>query len=387
MFGTTFGSQTAREHVECPNPPTDTPSDLSWYWRRDAHALLSAASWDGSVRIWEVQTQAPLQATPFQDSNVNTQSGTRVPPSQTTPDGGTPTITQVVPKAMFQNPAPVLTLHFYGEAIFTGTADKKVMMYNVATQQNTQIGQHAAPVCKVLFNEKKQLVCSVGWDDTIFWWDTRSPQPVGQFKVPANVWEADMNSDVLVVLTGGKRVYVYDINNMNGTPLIFSSDQLHHPPRKIRLFPDNIGFVLSGSEGRCRISHILQDRVKDDFNFRCHRLGTNGQPVIGNTNAASSVKCYSVNGLDFNPLYGTLMTAGAEGYFSTWDKQARTKLYTSSAKGLPINCCKFDPSGRMIALGLGYDWSMGAQGKPAANENKVLVVPVFDQWIHNRVKK
>eukprot|EP01054_Gregarina_sp_Poly1_P004808 Gregarina_sp_Poly_1__4807@NODE_2560_length_1980_cov_59_286984_g1014_i1_p2_GENE_NODE_2560_length_1980_cov_59_286984_g1014_i1NODE_2560_length_1980_cov_59_286984_g1014_i1_p2_ORF_typecomplete_len112_score1_57WD40/PF00400_32/0_12_NODE_2560_length_1980_cov_59_286984_g1014_i1148483 len=45
-------------------------------------------------------------------------------------------------------------------------------------------------------------------------------------------------------------------------------------------------------------------------------------------------------------------------FFSTWDKQARTKLYTSPSKGLPITCCKYDPSGRMIALGLGYDWSL-----------------------------
>eukprot|EP01054_Gregarina_sp_Poly1_P002044 Gregarina_sp_Poly_1__2043@NODE_1537_length_3904_cov_144_394058_g1014_i0_p2_GENE_NODE_1537_length_3904_cov_144_394058_g1014_i0NODE_1537_length_3904_cov_144_394058_g1014_i0_p2_ORF_typecomplete_len348_score44_40ANAPC4_WD40/PF12894_7/0_0039ANAPC4_WD40/PF12894_7/0_00013ANAPC4_WD40/PF12894_7/9_5Nup160/PF11715_8/8_6e05Nup160/PF11715_8/0_036WD40_like/PF17005_5/1_6e02WD40_like/PF17005_5/7_2e07WD40/PF00400_32/0_003WD40/PF00400_32/1_1e03WD40/PF00400_32/1_2WD40/PF00400_32/1_3e02Cytochrom_D1/PF02239_16/12Cyt len=315
MFGTTFGTQTAREHIDCPNPPSDTPSDLSWYWRREAHALLAAASWDGTVRIWEVQTQAPLQATPFPDSNVNIQSGQRLPATQTTPDAGTPNITQVVPKAMFQNSAPILSVHFYGEAIFTGTCDKKVMMFNVASQQNQQIGQHDAPVCKVMYNEKKNLVCSVGWDDTISWWDTRSPQAVGQFKVPANVWEADMSQDVIAVLTGARRVYVYDVNNMNNAPLIVSSDQLHHPPRKVRLFPDNLGFVLSGNEGRCRISHIVHDRTKDDFNFRCHRLGTSGQPVVGNSTAATAVKCYCVNAADFNPIYGTLLTAGGDGFF------------------------------------------------------------------------
>eukprot|EP01053_Blabericola_migrator_P005008 Blabericola_migrator_1__5007@NODE_25_length_21156_cov_56_925364_g22_i0_p5_GENE_NODE_25_length_21156_cov_56_925364_g22_i0NODE_25_length_21156_cov_56_925364_g22_i0_p5_ORF_typecomplete_len373_score47_47ANAPC4_WD40/PF12894_7/0_0025ANAPC4_WD40/PF12894_7/1_7e06ANAPC4_WD40/PF12894_7/1_2WD40_like/PF17005_5/2e02WD40_like/PF17005_5/5e09WD40/PF00400_32/0_047WD40/PF00400_32/1_3e02WD40/PF00400_32/0_45WD40/PF00400_32/3e03WD40/PF00400_32/13WD40/PF00400_32/5_6e02Nup160/PF11715_8/0_0084Nup160/PF11715_8/0_6Nup160 len=364
---------------ECPNPPSDSPTELSWFWRRDAHELLAASAWDGTVRIWEVQTQSMLQATPFPNTAVDNK--TPVPQSQ--PDAGTPVITQIVPKAMYQHTAPVLSCNFVGEVVFVGGADKKVMMYTLATQQAVQVGEHESAVCKVFFNDKKNLLCSVGWDNNILWWDTRTPTPAASFKAPAQVWDADISRDVLVTLCSDKTAYAYDLNNMTAAPYRVLGTSFSHPLRKVKLFHDNTGLAIGAVEGRGRIAFLAQPG-REDFNFRCHRVSPQGTPLFGSA-SSNTARCYCVNGLDFNPLYGSLVTVGGDGYFITWDVISKAKLYVSQAKG-SFTCCKFDQSGRMLGLGQGYDWSAGIKGKPSAPDNKILICPLYDQWIQPRRK-
>lgn len=49
---------------------------------------------------------------------------------------------------------------------------------------------------------------------------------------------------------------------------------------------------------------------------------------------------------------------GGDGTFYLWDKDSRQKLHASTSLKIPICCASFDPSGRMLACGLGYDWAM-----------------------------
>ena len=72
-----------------------------------------------------------------------------------------------------------------------------------------------------------------------------------------------------------------------------------------------------------------------------------------------SHKCFDaqVNSIAFHPEYGTLSTAGSDGKFSFWDKDARTKLKTSEQMEQPITCCAFDAKGQIFAYAVSYDWS------------------------------
>lgn len=64
-----------------------------------------------------------------------------------------------------------------------------------------------------------------------------------------------------------------------------------------------------------------------------------------------------MNDIAFHPEHGTLATAGSDGRFSFWDKDARTKLKTSEAMQQPITRCCFNAGGQIFAYAVGYDWS------------------------------
>ena len=64
-----------------------------------------------------------------------------------------------------------------------------------------------------------------------------------------------------------------------------------------------------------------------------------------------------MNSIAFHPEHGTLSTAGSDGKFSFWDKDARTKLKTSEQMEQPITACAFDAKGSIFAYAASYDWS------------------------------
>lgn len=45
--------------------------------------------------------------------------------------------------------------------------------------------------------------------------------------------------------------------------------KLTHQPSTLAIFPDNKGFIVGSSEGRCSLSHF--EKSSDDFVFKCHR--------------------------------------------------------------------------------------------------------------------
>lgn len=57
------------------------------------------------------------------------------------------------------------------------------------------------------------------------------------------------------------------------------------------------------------------------------------------------------------------MTAGADGCMHFWDYEAKNKIKTLSYSGNPICTAKVNPTGEMVAYGLGNDWHLGADGK------------------------
>ena len=64
-----------------------------------------------------------------------------------------------------------------------------------------------------------------------------------------------------------------------------------------------------------------------------------------------------MNDIEFHPVHGTLATAGSDGRFSFWDKDARTKLKTSEQLDQPISSCCFNAQGNIYAYASSYDWS------------------------------
>jgi mRNA export factor len=85
-----------------------------------------------------------------------------------------------------------------------------------------------------------------------------------------------------------------------------------------------------------------------------------------------------VNDIAFHPIHGTLATVGADGRYSFWDKDQRTKLKTSDAMPEALTTCGFDASGQIFAYAVGYDWSKGHEHYDPSKKPSIYLHPCFE---------
>jgi mRNA export factor len=56
------------------------------------------------------------------------------------------------------------------------------------------------------------------------------------------------------------------------------------------------------------------------------------------------------------------VTAGADGSFSIWDKDRRSRYKEVKTGPTPITATLWNPQGDLLAYAKGYDWSKGVEG-------------------------
>ena len=85
--------------------------------------------------------------------------------------------------------------------------------------------------------------------------------------------------------------------------------------RCVSIFPDQSGFCVGSVEGRVAIEHIQDSDLAKNFAFKCHRQNADSkEPEV-----------YAVNAISFHKA-GTFSTAGGDGVFNFWDKDAKHRL-------------------------------------------------------------
>lgn len=103
-----------------------------------------------------------------------------------------------------------------------------------------------------------------------------------------------------------------------------------------------------------------------NFSFKCHR----DPPANNVTNV------YAVNDISFHPVHGTFSTAGSDGTFHFWDKDAKHRLKGYPNVGGSITATTFNKSGSIFAYGISYDWSKGFQHNTQQYPIKVMLHPI-----------
>jgi mRNA export factor len=72
---------------------------------------------------------------------------------------------------------------------------------------------------------------------------------------------------------------------------------------------------------------------------------------------------YPVNAVGFNSRNKKwIFTAGGDGVTYYWDIEIKNKIKECKYARRPVTAAKTNPSGELIAYGLGYDWHMGVEG-------------------------
>ncbi|CAH2354520.1 mRNA export factor Gle2p [[Candida] railenensis] len=347
------------------NPPEDSISDLSFSPQQD---LLAVASWDKKVRIYEI------------DSNSGQNQG----------------------RALFEHDGPVLSARWSpdGTRVCSGGTDKQVKLFDLASQQSTTIGMHDAPVRAVRYVEcgptNTPIVVSGSWDKTLRYWDTRSPQPVTTLQLQERVYSMDSSQKLLVVACAERQISIIDLNQPQQ---VFKNTMspLKWQTRSVCCYPQGNGFAIGSIEGRCAIQYIDDnEQSKLGFSFRCHRK-TPGQGGPGNGTNSSALRSasansneshiYAVNSISFHPIYGTFSTAGSDGTFCFWDKDAKQRLKAFPMVNATIPATCFNKSGAIFAYAMSYDWSQGFQGNRADYPNVVKLHGCKDEEIKQKKKR
>ncbi|KAI3387992.1 hypothetical protein SNEBB_008507 [Seison nebaliae] len=337
--------------IEVANAPEDTVSSLSFSPYNENQLFMAATSWAGDVRVWEL--------------NLNG---------------------QVIPKSSISNPSNIPMLHCNwhndGTKIFIAGSDVSGRVWDLQSNQLVEVAKHEAPVRTVHWIERPTFNClmTTSWDQTVKFWDLRSPQPLETLNLSGKSYCADAINNMGVVATSDKKIHVI---NMDPRPTLHSSIQtpLRMQSRCISIFCDPrespqtrmnpIGYALGSIEARMAIQLVDPSNQKGCFTFKCHR----------NTIDDRNIHLYAVNGVAFHPLTSTFCTIGSDGRYNLWDKDARAKLKGSDpVHDQPLTACGIDPSGRVLAFASGYDWSKGYEHfNPNKNKTRIYIRPCMNE--------
>ncbi|EFN55068.1 hypothetical protein CHLNCDRAFT_23906 [Chlorella variabilis] len=366
-FGTSipFGSAAAaantnpNKDLEVPNAPSDGISSLRF---SPASNLMVATSWSGQVLCWDVQA----------------------------------TTGQAIPKAATTLDKPVLCSAWSadGSTVFAGGCDNGVKMWNLGTNQQQQVAQHAAPVRHCFFMRQMNMLVTGSWDKTVKYWDLRSPTPAHTQPMPERVYAMDVRDELMVVGTADRQLQVFNL----GTPgQVYKSlaSPLKYQTRCIACFPDKTGYLLGSIEGRVAVHHVEDALQSKNFTFKCHR---EGQDV------------YAVNHMAFHPQFGTFVTAGSDGAYNFWDKDSKQRLKAMAKCGMPIPCGDFNrrapapralrlqgrpctrllhlaQDGSIYAYAVSYDWSRGySEYNPTTAKNQIFLHAPQESEVKGRTR-
>jgi mRNA export factor len=126
-------------------------------------------------------------------------------------------------------------------------------------QTVSQIAAHDQPIRSVRFftapQTNSEMVVTGSWDNTIKYWDMRSPTAVVSVDMRQKVYTLDVQKNVLVVGTAERFIQVIDLQQPDKIKKTIQSP-LKWQTRVVSLFPDATGFAVGSIEGRCAIQYV-----------------------------------------------------------------------------------------------------------------------------------
>ncbi|XP_033248820.1 mRNA export factor-like [Drosophila miranda] len=312
-------------------PPSDSVSALEFTPKTAPFNGLCAASWDQTVRVWEV------------DSSSKT----------------------ATPKSLQKMSAPLLDASWNGDGnrIYASDCNGSVFEWNLDANHVSQRKCHAAGVraCRWLWTPKTPLLMTASWDKTVKFWDTRVPQSVVSINLPERCFAADVLYPLAVVGCAGQKILTYSVQNgfvevCHDDPSKLSEQHLRQQLRAVAVLKGNnrpSGYVAVTTNGLMyvgNIPHISGIQTSAGYKLECHRTYS----LDG-----SSCDIYAVNDVRVHPIHGGIATVGSDRKFNFWNKDKGSNTFKSAFMDQAITKCAISSDGMLFAYALGYDWSMG----------------------------
>ncbi|KAL8635197.1 MAG: hypothetical protein Q9228_007288 [Teloschistes exilis] len=343
------------------SPPEDGISDIK-FSPQSEH--LAVASWDKKVRIYEINAQGGSEG-----------------------------------KALFEHEQPVLNCCWSkdGTKIVGSGCDKASRMLDLTSGNTTtasQVAAHDAPIRCARFvdipAQQSQMLVTGSWDKTVKYWDLRTPNPVASVPCQERIYSLDVVGSLLVVATADRYINIINLSEPGKFYKTIQSP-LKWQTRVVTCFNDGTGFAVGSVEGRCAIQYVEDKDSSANFSFKCHRspvapAGTGTGASTASAASNNNTNVYSVNAISFHPQHGTFSTAGSDGTFHFWDKDAKHRLKGYPEVGGTISATDFNRTGGIFAYSVSYDWSKGYAANVAGGVNKVMLHAVVGDECKPRPK-
>jgi mRNA export factor len=232
-------------------------------------------------------------------------------------------------------------------------------------------------VCRFMDVNGSPMLITGSWDRTVKYWDLRQEAPAATLECQERVYTMDVKNKLLVIGTADRYI---NIVNLDSPQKFYKSMQspLKFQTRVVSCFTDASGFAVGSIEGRCAIQYVEEKDAALNFSFKCHRE----TPTTGPNRDVSNV--YAVNAISWHPQHGTFSTAGSDGTFHFWDKDAKHRLKGYPSVGGTITSTGFSRQGTIFAYAVSYDWSQGFQRNTQQMVNKVMLHPVNPEEVKPR---
>ncbi|GAA5829596.1 hypothetical protein JCM3766R1_001233 [Sporobolomyces carnicolor] len=237
---------------------------------------------------------------------------------------------------------------------YVGGLGKEVRSVDFETQESQLIAKHDEPVKCVEYCQQLNAVVSASWDKTLKVTpvdpETRQPLESLVLSLPDKAYSLSLSPTKIVVAMGGRHVYIYDIPTLkqaldDGAKPVDAwskrESNLKFMTRAIACMPDDTGYAMTSIEGRVAVEFFdpNPDQQAKKYAFKCHRQVIDGVDTV-----------YPVQGLTFNPVYGTFSTGGGDSTVSLWDPFAKKRLRQFSKYPSPVSALAFSPDGKRLAI-------------------------------------
>lgn len=237
---------------------------------------------------------------------------------------------------------------------YTAGIEQRVYAVDVEYTRSMPIGtDHDGAVKGLAFHKSSGTVISGSWDKTLQQIDPRaSPaQHPNVVMLPDKVLAMDAaapNGNRLVVATGGQKIVVFDMRQLD-KPMETRDSSLKYPVRTIGCMPwsGEPGYVSTSIEGRVAVDFFDSNQQDKRYAFKCHR-------IVDKSGPEDTVM--PVTGLAFHPKTSTFFTGGSDGTVALWDYQAKKRLKSYSGYPAAVVALDVDAgSGTMLAVGVSED--------------------------------
>ncbi|KAI3872441.1 hypothetical protein MKW92_043113 [Papaver armeniacum] len=304
---------------EIDQPPDDYVSSVCF---NPKGTLFAATSWDKTVKCWQIRLR----------------KGTSGPEASS----------QLMKTIYNDKPVLCSAWNDDGYTIFWGGCDTQVKMWSYKSNESATVGKHDEPVKEIAWIPEMKLLATGSWDKTLRYWDLRKPTPVHTQQLPERCYALSVNYPLMVVGTADENLIVFDLTKSQEEYKRIQSP-LNCQTRCVALFPDNKGFLVGSIEGRVGVYHLDDSQQAENFTLDCHREGK---------------EVYSVDSLNFHPVYHTFTSAGSDGAFKFWDKDSKRKLKAMPRCNNPIPCSAFTRDGLIYAYAQGCKNRNSSTSKP-----------------------
>lgn len=305
--------------------PTDVVSSLSFSPYNPAYLL--ASSWDGHLRLFDVNSHAIVRD--------------------------------------FAERTPILDALFITESlVVSASIDGGLRYYDLQSggMQHKQI-VHQQAIRSLAYSSTHNMLVAGSWDKSI------SIHRVGKpdlgcivLQLLEKVFAMSANAEHLVVAMSNRQVYIYALSQLDEALLKQKSDvkPCQHRESSLKFMTRTIkctmtddaslaGYISTSIEGRVAVEFLnpSEDSQARKYAFKCHR-----QKSKSEANEDEDV-VFPVNAIEFHPVHKTFASAGGDGVVSIWDLKAKKRVKQYASINSEIHALAFSSDGKLLAMGTG----------------------------------